>query len=93
MKTIVLQRNQKNIFPSFKNNSSKGASINYVGRRGGGVLAKCLCYYISLCNKLAYEGGGGQKLVKSCLRSLWMVPNKTESRFSPIIVKKKYPKN
>ena len=45
-----------------------GASINYVSRRGGGVLAKCLCYYISLCSKLADGGGGGgQKLAKSCL--------------------------
>ena len=31
-----------------------GPSINYVGRREGGGLAKCLCYYISLCSKLAY---------------------------------------
>ena len=43
---------------------SKGPSINYVGRRGGGGLAKCLCYYISLCSKLAYEGGGGSKIGK-----------------------------
>ena len=43
--------------------------------RGEGGLAKCLCYYISLCSKLAYGGGrGGQKLAKSCLRSLWMPP-------------------
>ena len=43
------------------------------GREGG--LAKCLCYYISLSSKLAYGGGGeSQKLTKSCLRSLWMVP-------------------
>ena len=43
---------------------------------GGGGLAKCLCYYISLCSKVAYGGGrGGQKLAKSCLRSLWMAPN------------------
>ena len=25
--------------------------------RGRGGLAKCLCYYISLCSKLAYGGG------------------------------------
>ena len=37
----------------------KGASINYVGRRGG--LAKCICYYISLCSELAYGGG-----IKNC---------------------------
>ena len=36
----------------------KGAYINYVGRRG--ELAKCLCYYISLCSELAY--GGGSKI-------------------------------
>ena len=41
---------------------------------GGGGLAKCLCYYKSLCSKLAYGGGGGQKLAKFCLRSLWIVP-------------------
>ena len=35
----------------------------------GGGLAKCLCYYMSLCSKLANGGGGGQKLAKSCLRS------------------------
>ena len=53
----------------------KGPSINFIGRRGGRGVNKCLCYYISLCSKLAYGGGkGGQKLVKSCLRSLWMVP-------------------
>ena len=63
----------------------KGASLNYVGRRWReGGLAKCLCYYISLCSKLAYGGGrGGQKLAKSCLRSLRMPPyhvhNLTES--------------
>ena len=35
--------------------------------RGEGGLAKCLCYYISLCSKLADGGGrGGQKLEKSC---------------------------
>ena len=28
---------------------------------GEGGLAKCLCYYISLCSKLAYGGGGGVK--------------------------------
>ena len=39
---------------------TQGASIKYVGRRGGGGLAKCLCYYISLCSKLAYGGGGVQ---------------------------------
>ena len=38
-----------------------GPSINYVGRRGGGGLAKCLCYNISLCSKLAYGGGRGVK--------------------------------
>ena len=32
--------------------------------RGRG-LAKCLCYYISLCSKLAYGGGeGGSKIGK-----------------------------
>ena len=40
--------------------SSEGASINYVGRRGGGGLSKCLCDYISLCSNFAYEGGGGE---------------------------------
>ena len=46
---------------------TKGPSINYVSRRGGGGLAKCLCYYISLCSKAAFGGGrGGQKLAKSC---------------------------
>ena len=54
-------------------NPPLGPSINYVGRRG--EFAKCLCYYISLFSKVAFGGGGGQKLVKSCLRSLWMVPN------------------
>ena len=36
-----------------------GPSINYVNRRGG--LAKCLCYYINLCSKLAYGGVRGVK--------------------------------
>ena len=53
----------------------KGPSINYVGRRGKGGLAICLYYYISLCSKLADGGGRGQKMAKSCLRSLWMVPS------------------
>ena len=35
-----------------------------------------LLYKLSLCSKLAYGGGGGQKLAKSCLRSLWMVPKR-----------------
>ena len=40
----------------------KGASINYVSRQGGGWgLGKCLCYYISLCSKVAYGGGRGVK--------------------------------
>ena len=38
-----------------------GPSINYVSRRGGGRLAKCLFYFISLCSKLAYGGGKGVK--------------------------------
>ena len=43
---------------------------------GGGGVAKCLCYYINLGNKLVYGGGrGGQKSAKSCLRSLCMAPN------------------
>ena len=33
---------------------NKGTSINYVGRRGGGRGSQILCYYISLCSKLAY---------------------------------------
>ena len=52
-----------------------GASINYVGKRWGrGGLAKCLCYYLSLCSKLAYGGGVGQKFAKYCPRGLWMPP-------------------
>ena len=27
--------------------------------KGGGGLAKCLCYYVSVFSKLAYEGGRG----------------------------------
>ena len=45
--------------------------------RGRG-LAKCLCYYISLCSKLAYGGGRGVKnwlnfayVVYGCPPSLW----------------------
>ena len=30
-------------------------------KRGEGMLAKCLFYYISLCSKLAYGGGRGVK--------------------------------
>ena len=30
--------------------------------KGGGGLAKCLCYYISLCNKVAFGGGRGVKI-------------------------------
>ena len=56
--------------------SLKGSSLKYVGwRGGGGGLAKCLCYYISLCSKLTYGGERGSKSGKSFLRSLWMVPN------------------
>ena len=43
-------------------NHRKGPSINYVSRRGGS--AKCLCYYISLCSKLAYEGGWWRRVKK-----------------------------
>ena len=33
-------------------------------------------FFESVSSKLAYGGGReGQKLVKSCLRSLWMAPN------------------
>ena len=39
-----------------------GASINYVGRRRGGGLVKCICYDVSLCHKLAF--GGGSKIGK-----------------------------
>ena len=38
--------------------------INYVGRRGGGGLAKCLYYDISLCSKHAFGGGGGSNIGK-----------------------------
>ena len=31
------------------------------GRGGPGGLAKCLCYYISLCSKVADGGGRGVK--------------------------------
>ena len=40
----------------------------YAGEGGGG-LAKCLCYYISLCSKLAYGGGG----VKNCKNLAYVV--------------------
>ena len=41
-----------------------GPSINYVVRRGGRGLAKCLCYYIRLCGKLAYGGERGSIIGK-----------------------------
>ena len=40
---------------------NKGASINYVSRRGGGGLAKYLC------SKFAYGGGRGSKIGKILL--------------------------
>ena len=40
---------------------------NQAWGEGGGGLAKCLCYYISLCSKLAYGGGGGSKIGKILL--------------------------
>ena len=46
---------------SISKNTPLGPSINYVSRRGGRGLAKCLCYYISLCSKVAYGGGRGVK--------------------------------
>ena len=39
----------------------KGPFINYVDKPGGGGLAKCLGYYISLCSKLVCGGGRGVK--------------------------------
>ena len=40
-------------------------SIHKLRRQeGGGGLAKCLCYFISLCSKLAYVGGRGSKIGK-----------------------------
>ena len=42
----------------------------------------------TVCSKLAYEGGGGQKLVKSCLRSLWMAPTHVSPRLSLVLGKK-----
>ena len=45
-----------------------------VDKKGRGGLAKCQRHYISLCSKLVNEGGGGQKLSKSCQRSLCMPP-------------------
>ena len=45
----------------------KGASINYVNRRGGRGVSQMLMLLQSLCSKLADGGGrGGQKLAKSC---------------------------
>ena len=38
-----------------------GASINYVCRRGGRGETKFLCFFISLCSKLAYGGRRGVK--------------------------------
>ena len=42
---------------------------------GGGGVVKCLCYYISLCSKLANKGGGGVKNLQNpanviCVRPL-----------------------
>ena len=44
---------------------SKGPSINFVGRRGGGGLTNCLCKYISVCSKLVYGWGRGSKIGKN----------------------------
>ena len=43
-------------------------------KQGGGGIANCPCYYISLCSKLVYGGEGGQKSSKSRLLSLCMAP-------------------
>ena len=56
---------------------SKGASINYAYKQGGGMgfPKKCQWYCISLFSKLVNEGGrGSQKSSKFCQRSLWMPP-------------------
>ena len=57
-------------------------------RREG--LPNVYVYYINLCSKLVYRGGGGQKSSKSCLRRLCMAPykknnNSVEKHFGIII--------
>ena len=50
---------QAKLFGSY---SDKGASINYIDKKG---VAKCQQYYISLCSKLVNEGRGDQKYSKA----------------------------
>ena len=42
---------------------SNEISINHVDKAWEGRGAKCLLYYISLCNKTVYKGEGGVKKV------------------------------
>ena len=55
---------------------TKGASINYIDKQGGGGWSpKCQPYYISLFSKLVNEGWReGHKYQKFCEPSLWMPP-------------------
>ena len=61
--------------------STKGASINYIDKQGGGGWSpKCQPYYISLFSKLVNEGWergitNTCMYSKFCQRSLWMPPN------------------
>ena len=48
-------------------NGLRGRTQITLAVEGGGGFVKCLCYYISLCSKLANKGGrGDQKSPKSC---------------------------
>ena len=60
MKRALKRETKHEVFEKGFKNSTKRPSVNYVGGRGGGVN-KCLCYFISLCSKLAYGGGRGVK--------------------------------
>ena len=55
------QRGQKKINP--RTCEVRGPPLTTSASEGEEV-AKCLCYYISLCSKFAYGGGGGSKIDK-----------------------------
>ena len=45
-------------YEKVRSSSGQGDIHKLRRQAGGGGLSKCLCYYISLCIKLAYGGGG-----------------------------------
>ena len=64
LKSLIFPFLRENVNLPKKYNFYLGPFINYVDKQGGGELAKCLCYYISLCSKLVYGGGRGSKIFK-----------------------------